>query len=552
MVFSGADPPSTTKETSLTRMASASALPPARVYNAIYSAVQVYECMVRGIAVMRRRVDSYVNATQILKVAGIDKGRRTKILEKEILPGKHEIVQGGYGKYQGTWIPLERGREIANQFGVASLLAPLFDYIPPTPSVSHRMPGAVPPPVHRPFYSPQGVSSPHFGSPNGIPYHSMPTPHIPPQALPRGSSFLPPAFPPLLNASATPKATISRSQALGAPPQLHTAYLYPGSPNPYSSPRPLMGPSVLKRPREDSATVAKKDMSDGRPTVGSSSKPPGNDGTKPPPSKRSRIDMSPLSWQRRISQVPRQPNDTAANSGNKSENAHSPTIPLKNAKRRAFITSISHDDDPAPIIQLLKRNDTVGSNGVDTIIDEQGHTALHFAASLSRLSLAQALVENEADVCRGNNAGETPLMRCVLSLASFKAQTFPDLLNCLAGSIRTVDLSSRSVLHHITLVAGVKERAGAAQYYMECILGYVARNQREDSALSKLVNSKDIHGDTALNLAARIGNQILLRNLLDVGADTDLCNNLGLRPIDFGPLDMVHMVRFSILLALAV
>ena len=98
--------------------------PPVKIYNAVYSSVQVrihlrphsysrliishgrvqvYECMVRGIAVMRRRADSYVNATQILKVAGVDKGRRTKILEKEILPGKHEIVQGGYGKYQGTW-----------------------------------------------------------------------------------------------------------------------------------------------------------------------------------------------------------------------------------------------------------------------------------------------------------------------------------------------------------------------------------------------------------------------------------------------------------------
>ena len=62
--------------------------------------------MVRGIAVMRRRADSFVNATQILKVAGVEKGRRTKILEKEILPGKHEIVQGGYGKYQGTWYGL--------------------------------------------------------------------------------------------------------------------------------------------------------------------------------------------------------------------------------------------------------------------------------------------------------------------------------------------------------------------------------------------------------------------------------------------------------------
>ena len=97
-----------------------------KIYNAVYSSVQVssfsagslpklnprpiqvYECMIRGIAVMRRRADSYVNATQILKVAGIDKGRRTKILEKEILPGKHEIVQGGYGKYQGTWCVHQR------------------------------------------------------------------------------------------------------------------------------------------------------------------------------------------------------------------------------------------------------------------------------------------------------------------------------------------------------------------------------------------------------------------------------------------------------------
>lgn len=76
--------------------------------------VQVYECMVRGIAVMRRRADSFVNATQILKVAGVDKGRRTKILEKEILPGKHEIVQGGYGKYQGTWYAIGFGSPLSS------------------------------------------------------------------------------------------------------------------------------------------------------------------------------------------------------------------------------------------------------------------------------------------------------------------------------------------------------------------------------------------------------------------------------------------------------
>jgi hypothetical protein len=52
---------------------------------------------------MRRKADSYLNATQILKLANVDKGKRTKILEKEILNGVFEKVQGGYGKYQGTW-----------------------------------------------------------------------------------------------------------------------------------------------------------------------------------------------------------------------------------------------------------------------------------------------------------------------------------------------------------------------------------------------------------------------------------------------------------------
>jgi hypothetical protein len=73
------------------------------VYSAVYSGIPVYEMLCRSVAVMRRRLDSYLNATQILKVAGVDKGRRTKILEREVQVGEHEKVQGGYGKYQGTW-----------------------------------------------------------------------------------------------------------------------------------------------------------------------------------------------------------------------------------------------------------------------------------------------------------------------------------------------------------------------------------------------------------------------------------------------------------------
>lgn len=50
---------------------------------------------------MRRRSDGWLNATQILKVVGLDKPQRTRVLEREVQKGTHEKVQGGYGKYQG-------------------------------------------------------------------------------------------------------------------------------------------------------------------------------------------------------------------------------------------------------------------------------------------------------------------------------------------------------------------------------------------------------------------------------------------------------------------
>lgn len=50
---------------------------------------------------MRRRSDAWLNATQILKVAGFDKPQRTRVLERDVQKAEHEKVQGGYGKYQG-------------------------------------------------------------------------------------------------------------------------------------------------------------------------------------------------------------------------------------------------------------------------------------------------------------------------------------------------------------------------------------------------------------------------------------------------------------------
>jgi hypothetical protein len=90
---------------------------------------------------MMRRSDSFINATHILKVADHDKPARTRILEREVQKGIHEKVQGGYGKYQGTWIPLADGRLLAERNGVLDKMRPMFDFVPgdrsPPPAPKH-------------------------------------------------------------------------------------------------------------------------------------------------------------------------------------------------------------------------------------------------------------------------------------------------------------------------------------------------------------------------------------------------------------------------------
>ncbi|KAJ7937387.1 hypothetical protein B0H13DRAFT_2246599 [Mycena leptocephala] len=105
-------------------------MPDNQIFKATYSGIPVYEMMCKGVAVMRRRSDSWLNATQILKVAGFDKPQRTRVLEREVQKGEHEKVQGGYGKYQGTWIPLERGLALAKQYNCELLLRPIIEFQP--------------------------------------------------------------------------------------------------------------------------------------------------------------------------------------------------------------------------------------------------------------------------------------------------------------------------------------------------------------------------------------------------------------------------------------
>ena len=83
------------------------------VYKTTYSNIDVYESIINGYPLMRRCDDNWVNATQILKIAGFLKTQRTRILEREVHQLVHKKVQGGHGKFQGTWVPLDFAQELA-------------------------------------------------------------------------------------------------------------------------------------------------------------------------------------------------------------------------------------------------------------------------------------------------------------------------------------------------------------------------------------------------------------------------------------------------------
>ncbi|KAG9313054.1 apses-domain-containing protein [Chiua virens] len=515
-----------------------------KIYNAVYSSVQVYECMVRGIAVMRRRGDSYVNATQILKVAGIEKGRRTKILEKEILPGKHEIVQGGYGKYQGTWIPLDRGRDIAAQYGVAPLLVPLFDFTPSTSSLV-SLPAA---PSPRPISAASSFSAPSY-----------------PQSVLPSASMVPGSALRLLNQGRAQGLFTPSTSAL-APSRSaifpSSAYQSANSPSaPSQTPPPIQ--QSLKRTRSDSEVVAAMQSfphlhpSQPLPDAPSDIRPSPVQEDGPSAIKRPRKEPSPqpepsqssalLSQPQPVNDVP-SPHLPSMN-GNSMNGVDTDSLPLRlstkpplvrdtsifrDARRAQLVAAICRQDDPNPVFDLLRvlTPDPILPLDVDAILDDKGHTALHLAASLGRQSILEHLIAAGADIHRGNFAGETPLMRASIDTHNSDQQSFNVIVQALHQSIRTLDTSKKSVIHHIMYLAGIQGRAICARYYLDQIFMWIAHNQGGD--FRSIVDLQDEHGDTALNIAARVGNRSLVRTLLDVGANRILPNKLGLRPGDFG------------------
>ncbi|KAJ3126025.1 hypothetical protein HK098_007963 [Nowakowskiella sp. JEL0407] len=453
------------------------------VYSAIYSGIPVYEIICGDLPVMRRMGDHYLNATQILKVAGLLKAHRTKVLEKDVANGVHEKVQGGYGKYQGTWIPLEAGRELAARYKVDGVLRPLLYFDPETQTAGPK---------------------PHM-------FKEKPEAKLP--VKPRKLLPAPPPLPP--PEAEVPEPSVSSPQSSRAEsPQSDDSH-YP-EPIDFS---------------DDEYEEEEKSPVRQTPWYRQSY-------WLPPARTRERLTQ-------RIHGQPsfRKSGDLTVNSYcfggirssvsleslELSKGDPGPTDPgvlvelAPDERKKEVLMKIFLDEDIAAIKMLLTFNQSrEGYTEWNMVLDKMGCTAIHWTAYLGRTRLLRSLILYGAHVSALTRDGETALMRAVAGTNNFEQFTFPEVLRELKQLLCVVDKRGRTVLHHIAMTAEAKAKQAACEYYMLIMAKFLVEEEELD-----FVDIQTTDGNTALHIACRIGNEIMTETLLRLDADMSIVNDNG-------------------------
>lgn len=166
----------------------------------------------------------------------------------------------------------------------------------------------------------------------------------------------------------------------------------------------------------------------------------------------------------------------------------------------------------------------------DMAIDDDGHTALHWACAMGRIRIVKLLLSAGADIFKVNKAGQTPLMRSVMFANNYDVRKFPELYELLHRSTLNIDNYNRTLFHHVVDVAMSKGKTHAARYYMETVLTRLADYPKE---LADVINFQDEDGETALTMAARCRSKRLVKILIDHGADPKIVNNDGKSTEDY-------------------
>lgn len=580
-----------------------------QIYFAKYSGVDVYELIHSTGSVMKRKKDNWVNATHILKAANFAKAKRTRILEREILGETHEKVQGGFGKYQGTWVPLELAISLASKFDVYTELKPLFDFV-------HRDGEPEPPRAPKHHHASRADGRKKATKSASMSVLNDKQSALITSSLTTSSPLLITTSQPLLvnvTDKPTKKPTVSKStvpRKRGRPPSnsKKKAEVSRGlnrSQSDIGVTRPTMSNAIIDSTQLPQLKISKvlepleelrnnkhnnnysytnktnvnnshtASLSQQISIITSNRVIPHfkeleiNDGLSSD-IESSQIHESELhkgDFQQLRQQQPQHIH------GPGSPNMSSPSLPTSPAQLGGSSPFSEHNYDAlgtSPVVSSIPKyvshtrpqtsdiNDNVNkyltrlvdyfiSNEsktnndippelllppmhsapyIDVPIDPELHTAFHWTCSMGTLPIIEALYQVGSSPHSVNSSGQTPLMRSSMFHNSYTKRSFPKIFELLRETVFDVDSNLQTVIHHI-----VKRKSStpSAVYYLDIVLSKL-KDFASQQRIELLLNATDCHGDTALHIAAKNGDEKFFNTLINNGALSTVPNKDDLTP----------------------
>ncbi|EGV63779.1 hypothetical protein CANTEDRAFT_121444 [Yamadazyma tenuis ATCC 10573] len=536
-----------------------------QIYSATYSNVPVFEYVTSEGPIMRRKADSWINATHILKIAKFPKARRTRILEKDVQTGIHEKVQGGYGKYQGTYIPLNLGAELAKTFGVYNVLRPIFDFT----YIEGKT--ATPPPAPKHNHASASNVANRNNSNYELARKSKSTNSInePPRKRGRPKRVTLNQPPALKHNDTTPIMGESNTASFRKAVRQDTE----------QDALSLMANHMSQQNRMNHQNVKDEDLELVDNTSDDIEDANEDDGFL----SGKELFGTPRNSFERIVNFHNNANPTLMASYSRM-NSHDPYglsqyhHPQQNNQLRSFKDDQIYGDyftnllnfflednqsqgNPAPTTEntpnaktekktkdtvipknLLNPPQPISKININQPVDNDGNTIFHWACSMANYAMIEFLINSFPNIINStlkNNNGETPLMFLIKFSNSYQLKNFPNLLDLLFDSILSVDIYNKTVLHHIALSVippqnmvessfngndesqlnnYLKNKERIARYYIEQLFTKIIEfqdfNNNDTSAnelIRKFINHQDSDGNTAFHLIAYNLNKKLIK-----------------------------------------
>lgn len=514
---------------------------------------------------MRRCKDDWVNATQILKCCDFPKAKRTKILEKGVQQGMHEKIQGGYGRFQGTWIPLPDALRLAATYSLAPELAPVL-YLDFT---NLNIPRKVKPaagsvlnkdgtPVKRKYtkkikkdedtpskkmkknefdqmnQSGMDVYNNDFSrgsisnqSPQNMGFNN-------PQNLPptfQQSEFIG------LAANASVPSFTSHNQAVQNEFQNYQMQ-YQRLQQQQMQQQYMQGNNFGQIPNQVAPQPQQQQQQQQQPHM------MGNflHQSKLPLSSQSTNDTHWSHDEQKDSDTSISSTDSANQMKKFAPGQQSIGLPQQQLAPQLMEEDSSYaaqllkffSDDNAPIPYFI-HNPPYDFN-INEAIDDEGHTPLHWAASIGNANMIHLLISKGANPLVVNNFGLNPLSKLISFNNCYELKNFSRVLDDLELCLINTDINGRTPLHYLCQFAKVKSKYKSLRYYIGIISNKLTSLSNQNSLvgangqknpvnlIKNVIDHQDVNGDTCLHLAARSNSPKLVKLLLSYGTRDDLVN----------------------------